>query len=219
MRFPDFDTFLARTTVVGLALFALVPVGCSNDGDGGGADRMEFTDEDAVASDDTGAGGGEDCSTTSNSDLSGVEMRIEDDRCEWTLEEASDGISIPYRIVVDQKLEDVRPEPQDAGACGEPGDHGLIPFEKVAGDGQTYCLCDTGLCRDQERQTTVEPGTYENTFEWSGRNWRGPSDTGRPKGEPFPAGTYTFSVSAKGQYDGSEFTVKSTMEITLADGT
>ena len=39
-------------------------------------------------------------------------------------------------------------------------------------------------------------GTYPRTFTWDGVNWRGPSDTGNPKGPPFPPGDYTLTIAA-----------------------
>jgi hypothetical protein len=43
-------------------------------------------------------------------------------------------------------------------------------------------------------------GVYEASFEWDGREWFGPSDTGNPKGDPFPPGTCQVRVSASGTY-------------------
>ena len=52
------------------------------------------------------------------------------------------------------------------------------------------------------------------------KNWSGPSDFGNPEGAPFPAGTYTFSVLARGTYidpDGKEqsFEVSASREFHL----
>jgi len=41
----------------------------------------------------------------------------------------------------------------------------------------------------------LRKGTYARTFTWDGVNWTGPSDTGNPKGAPFPPGDYTLTVS------------------------
>ena len=47
---------------------------------------------------------------------------------------------------------------------------------------------------------TLRAGRYEGSFEWTGRNWYGPSDTGNPMGAPFPPGTYTLEIRAEGLY-------------------
>jgi hypothetical protein len=47
-------------------------------------------------------------------------------------------------------------------------------------------------------------GRYAGTFEWTGKNWQGPSDTRNPMGEPFPPGRYSFEVRAGGTYPGSK---------------
>lgn len=41
----------------------------------------------------------------------------------------------------------------------------------------------------------LAPGRYEGTFDWPGRQWDGPSDTGNPLGDPFPAGDYAVHAS------------------------
>ena len=67
---------------------------------------------------------------------------------------------------------------------------------------------------------TLAPGTYPATFTWQGNNWSGPSDTGNPMGPPFPPGTYTLTVTARGQLQDTSgattpFSVESTLDITL----
>ncbi len=65
--------------------------------------------------------------------------------CTYTLAQAQGGIMIPYDVVVASDVAGVTPARQDAGNCGAPGSSGLVVFEQVAGGGQSYCLCDTGL--------------------------------------------------------------------------
>ena len=59
-------------------------------------------------------------------------------------------------------------------------------FEQLAGNGQSYCLCDTGLCGPASLPpVTLRAGNYAGAFSWDGKNWNGPSDTDNPKGAPF----------------------------------
>jgi hypothetical protein len=44
------------------------------------------------------------------------------------------------------------------------------------------------------------------TLAWDGVNWDGPSDTGNPKGAPFPEGSYTVTVRGTGQREVSPST-------------
>lgn len=145
--------------------------------------------------------------------------------CVFTLSRAAAGISIPYQVVVDEDVPNVKPAPQDAGHCGKPAwADGLILFEVLEGQGQKYCLCDEGLCAPSEpAAVTLKKGVYPFAFEWDGRNWEGPSDTGNPEGAPFPSGHYTLVVSARGEAKVlgmpvfSEFEVAATFPITLLD--
>jgi hypothetical protein len=64
------------------------------------------------------------------------------------------------------------------------------------GTGVVYCLCDTGCCAPDTGGTyDVAPATFEDTIEWSGRSWAGPSDTGEKEGAFFPPGRYDVEVS------------------------
>lgn len=117
----------------------------------------------------------------------------------YTLAQAAKGIKIEYKIVVEQDLNDVIPLPQGPSFAEPPGPSGLHPRERVSGDGQVYCLMDFGLAPPpKECVKTLQKGTYSHSFEWDGRNWGGPSDTGNPKGKPFPAGTYDMIVILHG---------------------
>ena len=120
------------------------------------------------------------CAVTSQSSLAGVSIVFRAPIvCSFTLAEAQAGISIPYDVVVAQDVAGVTPLPQDGGQCGQPGASGLIVFEQLAGSGQKYCLCDTGLCMPpQGSAVTLHAAEYPASFKWDGRNWNGPSDTG-----------------------------------------
>jgi len=158
------------------------------------------------------------CTTTTTTTLDGVTIQFKAERCTFTLAEAAAGLTIPYQVLVSAAWEGLVPQPQDAGHCDQPGPSGLILFERLSGDDQEYCVCDTGLCMPpDDTPIGLSPGAYPGQFEWDGKNWWGPSDTMNPKGEPFPAGTYTLEVSAKGQRVSppGPFEVKATLTITL----
>jgi hypothetical protein len=157
------------------------------------------------------------CSTTSTSSLLGVSIAFRAPViCTFTLAQAQAGITIPYDVVVASDVAGVVPAPEDAGGCGAPGSSGLIVFEKLGGGGQSYCLCDTGLCAPGALPpVTLHAGTYASSFAWSGRNWTGPSDTGNPMGTVFPAGPYVLTVSSKGTVGGTSFVVTAALSIEL----
>ncbi len=117
----------------------------------------------------------------------------------FTVGQASKGISIDYKIIVDKDVPDVIPKAQDIGS-GDPLDpSGLIVFEKLTGNEQSYGLFDRGLGQPRSTPVVVRKGVYSHTFQWDGRNWSGPSDTNVRKGPPFPPGIYTLSISATGE--------------------
>jgi hypothetical protein len=160
------------------------------------------------------------CVKSSQSNLPGVSIDFVDPSCRFTLAQAAAGIQIGYDVEVAQDLSGVVPLPQDDGHCGAPGSSGLIVFEQLDGNGQRYCLCDTGLCpAPLTTAVTLQAGSYPSTFSWKGRNWTGPSDTSNPMGAPFPAGSYLLHVSAHGLWrspNGDQnFAVVATLGITL----
>ncbi len=161
----------------------------------------------------------ETCRSTASSSLPGVTVSFPDASCRFSLAQARAGVQLAYQVSVEQSIGDVSPRSQDTGGCGAPEDSGLIFFEQITGDNQRYCLCDRGLCEPKQPVTTLRPGRYTGSVAWDGRNWNGPSDTSSPKGDPFPAGDYEFSVSAVGtwrvQGGDQPFEVAGTMHITL----
>ncbi len=189
-------------------------------------DDSSGDDDDSTAADDDDATGDDDDATTpgtctgvgGSSDLAGVCIRFDAQDGLSSVEEAANGITIPYTIIVEEDVDDVVVLPQDAGLCGRAGTSGLIVFEQLTGGGQNYCRCDEGLCAGPDlTPRTIAAGATTAAFEWTGRNWYGPSDTGNPLGEPFPAGIYTLQASAIGRVDGADFTVSNTFLITLSD--
>ena len=134
-----------------------------------------------------------------------------------TLAQAEAGVEFKYEIVIEKDLPGIMSMPMDAGGCGQPHSSGLRLLEKIGGNDQLYCLCDTGLCPPVMDTADLLPGRYAGTFEWTGKNWQGPSDTVNPLGEPFPPGTYTFEISAKGwRPTGDCRTCRAPFEITAA---
>lgn len=116
-----------------------------------------------------------------------------------TLAEAAAGMMFAWDVVVAKDIANVVPAPQDAGQCGRPGKSGLITFYRLSGNGQSYAISDTGLCPGtSETPLQVQAGAHQESFEWQGRNWGGPSDTSNPVGPPFPPGEYRLQVSAVG---------------------
>jgi hypothetical protein len=74
----------------------------------------------------------------------------------------------------------------------------------ITGDGAQYCLCDTGCCPPKVAQEiTLKQGKFEGSFDWPGKQWSGPSDTGNPLGAPFPPGSYTVAVTFSGAAEGA----------------
>ncbi|MGE0549768.1 MAG: hypothetical protein AB7O24_19480 [Kofleriaceae bacterium] len=129
--------------------------------------------------------------------LPGVRIEVHPEKWSYTLDEVAAGISIPYRVVVDQPINNVI----SGDHCIEPGQSGLRLQQRVIGSGQSYCDCDHGVCPTQDPDpVTLMPGVYEEApLEWTGRNWGGPSDFGDPMGPPFPAGSYNVKITTFGK--------------------
>jgi len=136
---------------------------------------------------------------TGTSTLPGVSFDLSGNPPVLTLAQAAAGVTFVYRTRIENDLPDVSSIPLDAGRCDQPDASGLAVLEMITGDHQ-YCPCDTGRCGLQDAVVDLKMGVYENTFEWDGREWMGPSDTNRPKGDPFPPGTYQIRINASGTY-------------------
>ncbi|MDP6947115.1 MAG: hypothetical protein QF464_23395, partial [Myxococcota bacterium] len=158
------------------------------------------------------------CEMTQQSTLAGVSIAFVGDVCTFTAAEAAAGVTIPYQVVIDAEVAGVTASPQDSGGCGSPGASGLIVFERLSGEDQQYCICDTGLCQGLDTPpATLAPGAWDHDFAWDGVNWTGPSDFGNPKGEPFPPGSYTLRVSAVGAVDDVDYTVEATWPVHITE--
>jgi hypothetical protein len=127
-------------------------------------------------------------------------ITVEFDKKQYVLTqaEAAKGVTFDYRIIVQKELPGMIPKIQSYD--GFPSPNNLIPFPKLHGNGQLYGAFHDGGGRPLPRKPqTIQKGVYKYTFEWDGKNWTGPSDTNLPKGEPFPPGKYTLTVSMVGE--------------------
>lgn len=148
------------------------------------------------------------CLLESESSLPHVHFVSKATECVFSLAEARAGISIPYDVVIDEDVPGFAPaQPYPYGANVS----GLSVSEMLRGGGQTYCLCDQGLpyasCPLADGgvshpidstpcgPVTLKKGVYSRAFDWDGVNWTGPSDTGNPKGPPFPPGDYALTIA------------------------
>jgi hypothetical protein len=175
-----------------------------------GAGVEPAADGGLLATDSGGA-----CRSSVSSTLPGVFFRFPPQRCQFSLAEAAAGISLQYELVVTQGV-DVALNVLDEGCCQR-----TTILERLVGGGQSYCLCDFGLCDPcpLSYATRIPCGMTPLVFSWDGRNWNGPSDTMTPKGASFPPGEYTFTVSMMGQRSVSgipvAFAVQATFRIDL----
>ncbi|MGM0576006.1 MAG: hypothetical protein ACQEXJ_09780 [Myxococcota bacterium] len=167
------------------------------------------------------------CEVTVESDLDGVTLEVPGDQCAFTTAQAQAGVTFTWDVVVaahaaEDGLEVVT-FPQDAGHCDTDGPSGMKWFEVIEGGDEKWCICDEGLCQGGPYDpVTLEPGTFTESFEWTGRNFSGPSDTGFEPGAPFPPGTYEVTVSTVGDKvveggDDEPFEVQASWEITLTE--
>lgn len=146
-----------------------------------------------------------DCEPKGSSTLPGVRIEILPASCHVSLSAAGPDVALVYSVVVDEDVAGVTPDRAENAFCEPPGPSGLIVYDEVAGDTdhcgeQRWCRCDVGLCDSSQMPPTVtlKKGSYPTAVAWSGNNWNGPSDTFQQEGPPFPLGTYSFNVVAKG---------------------
>ena len=153
------------------------------------------------------------------STLPGVSFDLSGNDCVFTLSKLAAGVTFHYKVDVDKDLDLVLTSPLDAGWCDEPGPSGLRTLEKIHGNDQAYCVCDVGYCGKEPGFEKLAAGKTEHSFDWDGKNWNGPTETGTPKGDPFPPGDYVAVVRAEGQYKKSgvtkSFAVNGTLPITV----
>jgi len=142
---------------------------------------------------------GQDCPMLSVSSMPDVHVDFDRSVCKFTTAEASNGITLKYRLVVDQPMDDVKPERQAASPCASAHASGLFLGEKISGGDQSYCECEPQCPAGDVAPRTLEPGSYARSLSWDGRNWNGPGAGADPEGSPFPGGEYALEVSAGGQ--------------------
>jgi hypothetical protein len=156
------------------------------------------------------------CVVSMSSDLPGIRIELDPSVCVFTLAQAAAGITIPYELIVDVPVENLIPATQDAGQCGTHALAGLFIGESLAGQSESYCECDVGLCAGLPKKSmTLAQGSYDAVFSWMGRNWSGPSDTGNPQGTAFPAGSYTLTITTSGEVATTPFHITASLPLTL----
>ena len=162
------------------------------------------------------------CVGEATSTLPGVSIAFKPGPCSWTLDEAMNGESAYFTLTVADDLPGVSPEPSGWGWCDKPGPSGLFTSFVLFGGGQSYCICDSGLCEPPTSgppPVTLKAGTYDGFLNWQPINWSGPSDYNAPKGAPFPPGDYALVVSAIGHRDvdgvPTPFKVSATWNVTI----
>jgi hypothetical protein len=129
-----------------------------------------------------------------------VKIKLAKREFTFTVAEAAKGIKIPYEIVVADDIPGVAPMPPGPSFNTPAGKSGLYPYIRITGNDQVYAPLDYGLGAPPEPQfQALKKGTYAASFDWDGRNWQGPSDTGQARGAAFPPGTYTITVTAVGR--------------------
>ena len=135
-------------------------------------------------------------------DINDIKITFLTKKIKYSLDEVKKGITIKYQIEIPYDIKGALSMPQNSGGCGEPDKSGLIVFEKLYGNKQSYSISDTGLCPGVDTENpkfyTLKKGTYTYSFKWNGRNWNGPSDYGAKMGDYFPAGKYKLNISAIG---------------------
>lgn len=155
------------------------------------------------------------CTATVATTLPGITAHVKNERCDFTLAQAAAGIELAYEIVIANDLPPLFPTAYVTGERALP----LLLFGTIEGQGQKYCICDTGPGVAQMSELNVTAGTYPTSYAWDGRNWQGPSDTPSPKGAAFPPGTYTLKLHGEGSHtkpaQGMPFTVDYNVDVTI----
>jgi hypothetical protein len=131
-----------------------------------------------------------------------VKIEFPKDGYTLTRADAAKGAKLEYKIVVAEDRAGVVALPFGPSFHEPAGPSGLHPREAISGNNQRYCLEDFGLAFPPKgKAATLKKGEYKHAFEWDGRNWSGPSDTGQKKGPAFPAGTYDVTVTIHGELE------------------
>ena len=115
-----------------------------------------------------------------------MQLAFPDQPCSYTKAEVAAGIEIAYDEVITAAARQAEPGDATPAAALRPDDAGLIVSYRIAGAGQSYCLCDTGLCAPQTFVTTTVVGTHARQIPWDGRNWYRPVRHQQPGGRRLP---------------------------------
>ena len=159
------------------------------------------------------------CEPTATGAIPGAHFDLSQTPCQFSIAAAKGAFPLPYRVVVESS--EHLTLPTNAGQCQTDQVYGNVGvFERLDGNGQTWCMCDTGLCAGNSPPLTTVPGTYDAKFVWDGKNFQGPSDTMQQPGAPFPPGLYQFHVRSSGQRqkaDGSQepYAAEATLRVRL----
>jgi hypothetical protein len=143
----------------------------------------------------------DECGVFAPSRVEGLRIEMLPQPCVFTLEQARQGITFRYEVVIERDIAGFETGPQDEGCCLQPGLSTLYAFPEISGGGQRYAGLDWGNCdcahRGRVKLVRLKKGRYPEAFSWNGANWSGPSDTNRPQGVAFPPGTYKFEVKIR----------------------
>lgn len=118
---------------------------------------------------------------------------------EFTAAELSAGVELTYAIEIKEELSGIETQSLVSYTQDPSSPQDLLPLASVVGGGQSYCPADFGRgMRKPPEARTVPTGRETYSLRWSGRNWGGPSCTGEEPKDPFPPGTYAFTVRLSG---------------------
>ncbi|MCB9682947.1 MAG: hypothetical protein H6733_15890 [Alphaproteobacteria bacterium] len=203
-----------RGTRIGWVLGCAALVACAGTKDAGTDDtdtdtdtvETDTVDTDTVDTDadtdtvDTDTDITDPCVWTATSDLTGVSLSGGAVSCTWSLDDAEDGIRVPFTLAV-EAVHDVIVQTVPCGPFDASGLK-LVTYLSATPNGSsddTWCAeCDLGPCPANTTVSTTVTGTYPETVTLRPHQWRGPSDFGAVPGSRFPAGAYTIVVEAQG---------------------
>ncbi len=119
-------------------------------------------------------------------------------KCAFTLAEGAQGITFRFGVeVIARDLEYVESWSSKHQMCAKPlAGPNVFVMTRVLGGTHSYCFCDVGRCREAGLSSGATAGRFEETFQWDGREWNGPSDHSQPKGPAFPPGEYAFVLES-----------------------
>ncbi len=127
------------------------------------------------------------CRPSGASTSFGIGLAIDLERCGFSPAELAATVEFSYTDRIEASDTPVWSSSLDAGGCDRAGASGLKTQERVQGGGESWCICDEGLCFEEPAEfALLERGVFHDSVEWDGRNWFGPSDSGNPSGDPFP---------------------------------